>query len=168
MSYTLTGLPREVFAHLFAMNDAELATVGAQRVIADADRGFPCRVSLADARAGERLILLNYVSHDVPGPFRTAYAIYVRESCERAGRFVDVLPEVLTSRVLSLRGFASDGLIVTAVLAADGEGDAAVRRLFEDPHVAYIMAHFAAYGCFAARIERRDPATGGAQDGGAA
>src|SRR3546814_6946529 len=58
MTYAITGLSPEPFAPLFEMSDAELAARGARRVTADADRGFPCRISLEDARAGEELILL--------------------------------------------------------------------------------------------------------------
>lgn len=154
MTYMLSGLPRAPFAPYFAMSDAELAEAGARRVVAEADRGFPCRIGLRDAEAGERLVLLNYVSHDVAGPFRTTYAIYVSEEGEAAGPLVDALPDYLDSRPLSLRGFAKDGMIVTAVLSRPGEGDMAIRLLFADRRVTYIMAHFAAYGCFAARIER--------------
>ncbi|VWX54641.1 DUF1203 domain-containing protein [Novosphingobium sp. 9U] len=158
MTYTLTGLPRQAFEHFFGMTDAELAAAGARRIIADAERGFPCRIGLRDAHAGEPLILLNYVNHDVPGPFRTAYAIYVGPQSEPALPFVDRLPDTLDSRALSLRGFDADGLIVDAKLAHPGDGDMAIRLLFADTRVACILAHFAAYGCFAAQIERSDGA----------
>src|SRR3546814_3520640 len=74
MTYAITGLDPEPFAPLFAMSDAELAALGACRVTADADRGFPCRISLEDARAGEELILLHHVGYDVATPYRRAYA----------------------------------------------------------------------------------------------
>ena len=80
MTYAIEGLAREQFEPLFAMSDEELLARNARRVIADADRGFPCRVSLCDAKAGEALILLNHVSHDVATPFRSSYAIYVSET----------------------------------------------------------------------------------------
>jgi hypothetical protein len=154
MTYTLSGLPRALFAPYFAMSEDELARAGARRVIADSDRGFPCRIGLRDARVGERLILLQYVSHDVPGPYRSAYAIYVSEEGEPAAACVDALPDYLDRRPLSLRGFDEDGMVVIAVLSPAGEGDMAIRLLFADTRIAYILAHFAAYGCFAARIER--------------
>jgi hypothetical protein len=154
MTYTLAGLPREPFARSFEMSDDELVAAGARRVVADADRGYPCRIRLADAKAGESLIFLNYVSHDVPGPFRTAYAIYVGEQPGVPASFHDELPEQLADRALSLRAFGEDGLIVTGKLVGPHEADMAIRLLFADRRVAYIMAHFAAYGCLAARIER--------------
>ena len=49
MTFRITGLPAEDFTHLFALTDAELATQGAVRRVADhREPGFPCRVSLAD------------------------------------------------------------------------------------------------------------------------
>ena len=83
MHYRITGLDREPFAELFDMNDAALAERGAVRVTAAADKGWPCRISLEDAKAGEELILLNHLSHDVATPYRSSYAIYVRKAASR-------------------------------------------------------------------------------------
>lgn len=154
MAYRITGLTPDTFAPLFAMNDAELAARHARRVVADADAGFPCRVSLQDARAGETLVLLHHVSHDVATPYRSAYAIYVREGATQAGPFVDAVPPVFEGRPLGLRGFSADGTLVAAALALPGKADEAIRGLLAREDVAYIDAHNAAHGCFAARIER--------------
>ncbi len=153
MTYAITGLDPEPFAPLFAMNDAKLAAHNARRVTATADRGFPCRVSLCDARAGEELILLHHVSHAVATPYRSAYAIYVRAGVT-AAFYRDALPPVFEGRTLALRAFDAGGMLRTARLAGPGEVDGAIRALFADDATAYIDAHNAAYGCFAARIER--------------
>lgn len=161
MTYLVTGLAPEPFLPLAGLGDAALAARGARRVIASADSGYPCRITLADARAGEQLILLNHVSHDVPGPFRHAFAIYLRVAALKAGqaaaRYHDRPAPVFAGRPLALRGFAADGMLHAARLAAPGEADAAIRALFADPGVAYIHAHNAAHGCFAARIDREGP-----------
>ena len=153
MTYSITGLVAEQFAPLFAMDDAELAARGARRVTASADRGFPCRISLEDARAGEELILLHHVSHDVDTPYRSAYAIYVRPDVG-AATYCDAVPPVFEGRPIALRAFDSAGMLQTASLAAPGDADKAIRDLFDDDGIAYIDAHNAAHGCFAARIER--------------
>lgn len=154
MTYRITGLAPEPFAPLFALSDEELAVRGARRVIASADRGFPCRISLADAREGQELILLHHVSHDVETPYRSAYAIYVGEGAEQAGPFIDTTPPVFAGRPLALRGFGGDGMLKDARLAPPDAADRAIRDLFANPAIAYIDAHNAAHGCFAARIER--------------
>lgn len=154
MTYCITGLPRTSFTRYFAMNRQELAKWGARRVIADADRGFPCRVSLEDARAGESLILLNYISQDAATPYHTRYAIYVREQAAQSEPWVDRLPPVFHGRWFSLRGFDAHGMLLGASLAAPDETDQEIRKLFANGRIACIHAHNAAYGCFAARIER--------------
>jgi len=153
MTYAIRGLDPESFAPLFALDDAALAAINARRVTATADRGFPCRVSLDDAKAGEELILLHHTSHDVETPYRSAYAIYVRPGVE-AATYRDELPPVFEGRPLALRAFDAEGMLQTARLAGPGEADAAIRDLFADPGISYIDAHNAAHGCFAARIER--------------
>jgi hypothetical protein len=153
MAYRIEGLAPAAFDSLFSMTDGELAERGAVRVTADSPRGYPCRVSLADAAPGEELVLLNHVSHDVAGPFRTAYAIFVRKGAAPA-RFEDEPPAYLDTRTLGLRGFGADGMLKDALLAMPGEADAKIRALFAAPDIATIHAHSAAYGCFLARIER--------------
>ena len=153
MTYSIRGLSPESFAPLFALDDAALAAINARRVIATADRGFPCRISLEDARKGEELILLHHTSHDVATPYRSAYAIYVRSGVV-AARYRGETPPVFEGRPLALRAFDAGGMLQTARLAGPGEADGAIRDLFEDEGISYIDAHNAAYGCFAARIER--------------
>ena len=158
MTYSICGLAPASFTSLFSLSDAELAACGAVRVTASADRGFPCRVSLEDAHAGEQLILLHHTSHDVATPYRSSYAIYVRENAPSSAPFVDCTPPVFEGRPLGLRGFGEDGMLKDARLAVPGEADAAIRSLFADPQIAYIHAHNAAPGCFAARIDRFEDA----------
>lgn len=154
MTYRITGLARDDFAPLFELDDADLAERGALRVTATADKGFPCRVSLEDARTGETLILLNHVSHDVATPFRASHAIYVREDASEAAIPADRVPPVLDTRTISLRGFDISGMLRNALIAVPGETDARIREMFADAEIAYIHAHNAAPGCFAARVER--------------
>ncbi len=153
MSYRITGLDPAPFAALFALSDTDLAAQGARRVAATADRGFPCRVSLDDARAGDELILLHHVSHDVASPYRSAYAIYVRAGATQA-EFVGELPPVFAGRPLGLRGFDATGTLRDARLALPGEAEDKILDLFANPAIAYIHAHNAAHGCFAAKVER--------------
>jgi hypothetical protein len=153
MTYRIEGLAPEPFAALFAMGESELAERNARRVMADSPSGYPCRVSLRDAAPGEELLLLNHVSHEVPTPFRTAYAIYVRSGAEPAS-YVDEAPAYLDSRTLGLRGFDAEGMLRGGLLAMPGEADAKICELLARPEVAEIHAHNAVVGCFLARIER--------------
>ena len=153
MAYRIEGLAPAAFESLFSMTDGELAERNAVRVVADSPSGYPCRVSLENAAPGEELVLLNHVSNDVAGPFRTAYAIYVRKGAAPAA-YADETPAYLDSRTLSLRGFDEAGMLKNALLALPGGADAGIRALFEAPDIATVHAHSATYGCFLARIER--------------
>ena len=153
MTYRIQGLAPGPFRPLFEMNDDELREHRAVRVVASGS-GEPCRVSLRDAAAGERLILVNHVSQEADTPFRATHAIYVREKAEAAPAFEDELPLLLDRRNISLRAFDRDGMMVGAVLASAGQGDEAIRTLLTRPEVDEIHAHTQALGCFLARIER--------------
>jgi hypothetical protein len=154
MSFRIVGLPAETFRPLFALSDAELAARGAVRRIAD-DRqpGYPCRVSLTDSRAGDHLILVNYEHHAVNSPYRMRFAIYVREG-EETFEAVDEVPEQLRRRSLAARAFDADGMMVAWELVEGRDLETVIERLFANPRADYIHAHYAAAGCYAARIER--------------
>lgn len=154
MSYRITGLKRDQFEDYFGMDDSDLAKHSAVRVTAAADKGWPCRISLQDAKAGEHLILLNHVSHDVATPYRSAYAIYLRENAATVAEYVDETPPVFDGRPMAFRAFDANGMLRDAALALPGEADAKIRGLFDNADIAYIHAHNAAHGCFSATVER--------------
>ena len=154
MTYRIEGLDPAPFRPLFGLGDDALADRDAMRMPVTERPGFPCRVSLDDAAAGETVLLVNHVSHDVANPYRASHAIFVMEGAEQPARFEDEVPPALDRRILSLRAFDTQGMMIDATLAQPGEADAAIRALFENPDVSSIHAHNAIRGCFAARIER--------------
>jgi hypothetical protein len=154
MTYRITGLDAAPYKPLFGLSDQELADRGIVRMTVDEKPSFPCRVSLTDRDIGESVLLLNHVSHDVANPYRASHAIFITEIDQRAGEFVDEVPPVFETRVMSLRGFDKNGMMADAILAQPGEADAAIRQLFANPAIDTIHAHNAGRGCFAALIER--------------
>lgn len=153
MTYAIAGLAPAPFADLFTLSDSELAARNAMRVAVTTHPGYPCRVSLEDAAIGETVILLHHVSHDAATPYRSAYAIYIRDVGEAAD-YRGHLPPVMLGRPLGLRAFDSDGMLRDARLALPGQADTAIRGLFDNPSIAYIHAHNAAHGCFVAQVDR--------------
>ena len=153
MTYVVRGLDPTPYRHLFGLPQEELAKQGVVRMRVD-DPTYPCRVSLTDRAVGESVLLLNHVSHDVANPYRAAHAIFVTEADEAPAEYVDRIPPVFESRVLSLRGFDKDGMMADAILTQPGEADAGIRRLFANPDIETVHAHNATRGCFSAKIER--------------
>ena len=151
MSFRITGLPAENFAHLFTLSDDELAARGAVR--RTAEHPAPCRVSLTDATPGDEVILTNYEHHAVDSPYRMRFAIYVRQD-EATYDAVDEIPEQLRKRQLAARAFDRDGMLIGFELVAGNALETAIDRLLADPRAAYLHVHFAAPGCYAARVDR--------------
>lgn len=156
MSFQIHSLPAEDFADLFALSDAELADMNACRQIVQSKPGTPCRVSMADADVGETVILLNYEHQPAQSPYKATHAIFVREGARQAKLAVGVVPEVLRSRVISMRLFDSNHMMIDAdVLQGDGLA-AAITAAFENDQVSYAHLHNAKPGCFAASVTRAD------------
>lgn len=151
MSFRITGLPAEKFAPLFAMSDVELAEHGAVR--RTATHPAPCRVSLTDATPGDEVILTNYEHHAVDSPYRMRFAIYVRKGEETYDE-IDEIPEQLRKRTLAVRAFDANGMMVGWELAEGTNLEDAIERLLAKPSAAYLHVHYAAPGCYAARVDR--------------
>jgi hypothetical protein len=154
MSFRITGLSPEPFRHLFGLDDDALKAHGAIRCIVDKPNGFPERIELRDAEPGESLLLLNYTHQPADTPYHSRHAIYVREHAERAAGFHDEIPNVMHRRIIAVRAFDRNHMLIDADLATGGAIASLVERLLENPQAAYLHAHYAKYGCYAARIDR--------------
>ena len=153
MHFRVSGLPAEPFAELFSLSDEALAERRAVRMVADSDSGFPCRISLTDARRGQTLILLNFEHQPADSPYRSTYAIFVREGEEQYDR-TDEVPDQLRRRLLSVRGFDDQGMLLDADVTPGTELESLIDRLFDNRKIAYLHVHNARYGCYAARVDR--------------
>jgi len=152
--FQIHALEAARFAPLFGLADDELAAQRACRMTVDNVRGYPCRVSLTDAKPGERVILLNYEHQPSNNPFRSSHAIFVREKARQAHPGIDEVPEMLVARHLSIRGFDADDWLVDAGLAAGHAISSAIESTFANPEVAYIHLHNAKLGCYLAKVTR--------------
>jgi hypothetical protein len=155
MSFIVSGLPVAPFQHLFGLSEEALRAHGAIRYTSDAPVGYPCRITLEDTPVGETVLLLNYEHQSADTPYRARHAIYVREAAVETRTVVDEVPAPLAVRpYISLRAFDAEGMMLDADLAPGSELKAPIERLLALPGVAYLHAHYAGRGCYAAHIER--------------
>lgn len=154
MSFVVTGLSAEPYIRLYGLSDADLAEQGAYRYRADASPGFPDRIEMRDAQAGETLLLVNHASMDQDTPYKTSHAIFVLEGAQETYRAENTIPQVMHRRLLSLRAFDGAGMMLDAELAQGDAISETVERLLADNDVDSIHAHYALRGCYAGLIER--------------
>lgn len=154
MPFQLHALSGQLFEHLFALSDDDLHAQSARRIIADADVGYPCRISLQDAKIGDEVILANYKHLDGLTPYAASHAIYIRKGVERAVLAAGTVPEMLSSRLLSVRGFDAQDLMVDADIIEGDQLSAKLPAMFADPAIRFVDIHYAKRGCFAAKATR--------------
>jgi hypothetical protein len=154
MSFQIHALPSTQFEPLFAVSDGELAKVRATRMIVDAKPGYPCRVSLADAEIGETVILVNFEHQSADSPYQATHAIFVRENVEQAFPDIGTVPEVLETRLISIRAFDDSHYMIDADVIDGSNLSESIPVILQDPRVAYLHLHNAGAGCFAARVTR--------------
>jgi Protein of unknown function (DUF1203) len=153
MSFRVLGLSPAQFRHYFEMSDAALREIGALRVVADQPK-LPCRVSMEHAEVGEELLLVNYEHQPANTPYRAKHAIYVRKLADRAFEAVDIVPEILATRLLAVRAFDTEHMMVDAEVLEGVQAAELFERFFANPQTSYLQVHNARRGCYAARVER--------------
>ena len=154
MSFRIIGLSPEPFRPLFGLSDDELAAQGVKRYVADKPKAFPCRVEMRDAAPGQTVLLLNHVCQPASTPYRASHAIFVREGATETFDRVDAVPDVMRLRLLSLRAYDAEGMMLDADVVDGANLEPLIARLFANPEVSYIHAHNAKRGCYSGRIDR--------------
>lgn len=154
MSFRISGLDPAPFAHLYGLDAEALAAAGARRYLVDKTPGFPDRIEVRELEPGETAILVNYVHQPAETPYRASHAVFVREGATQAWSARDEVPGPIRRRTISLRAFDAAGDMIGAEVVEGREIESGIARLFADPAAAYLHAHYAAHGCYAARIDR--------------
>jgi hypothetical protein len=154
--FRVSGISADIVDQYRHLSDEELKKHRVLRRVADEKPGFPCRVSLEDAEIGESVLLLNF--EHLPGlsPYRSVGPIFVRESATETYSKTNEIPQVLRvpGRLLSMRAYDDQDLLVAAYVIESAEIDQTIQRLFGDSGAAYIHVHNAGPGCYSCRIDR--------------
>ncbi|WP_299819589.1 DUF1203 domain-containing protein [uncultured Roseibium sp.] len=152
--FQIHPLPAADFSYLDDLPESELAERNIQVHISDG--AFPCRVSLADAEAGERVFLLNFEHQPNGTPYRASHAIFVRQGAQESRPEPGSVPHSIASRLLSVRAFNARHEIIDAEVVEGENAADLIARFFANPEADYIHLHYARRGCFAARVTRAD------------
>jgi hypothetical protein len=161
------SLQPEGFASFFMLTDAALAARGMRRVRApeNPEIGYPCRVSLEFARAGEELLLVNHRHLDLATtPYRAEGPVFVRRGASAfAGQ--GAYPDIIMRREMAVRAYDHAGMMVEAELAAKDDLVRLTGEWLARGDVAHVDYHSARRGCFFCRA-RAVPSPDNAAFGG--
>ena len=150
----LSGLDHRQFEYLVEMDDSDLAARGIVRCVATQDHGFPCRISLVDARVGEELLLLPYTHLACTSPYRASGPVFIRCQAVRCVLPPGVVPPYVHRRQMSVRAYDAGAFMLSGQVCEGAEVAATLDQLFDDPHVHQVHLHNAGRGCYSCRAER--------------
>lgn len=122
-----------------------------------AQGGEPLRDCLRCARPGESILLASYCPFTKAGPYKEYGPVFVSALPQGMPR-LDLLPlagdEPYLPSCFVLRAYSHAERIVDACLSNAATATADLAAMFARDEVAFVLARFAAYGCYALRIER--------------
>jgi hypothetical protein len=126
-----------------------------------AQGGEPCRDVLRRALPGEALILASYCPFTQSGPYKEYGPIFVLANASSTPPDLTTLPMPdgaatgYLADIFVLRAYNNAEEIVDAQLASPDTTNAILDQFFSNPDVSFILVRFAAYGCYAFRLEQR-------------
>ena len=123
--------------------------------VADEKPSFPCRQCLRDAEVGEELLLVSHDPFRADSPYRSASPIFIHRRPCTPPADLQVLPEQLTIRQLSVRAFDADALMIDAAIVQGDQLEPTLLRMFEHEACDHIHVHNATRGCWAVRVDRK-------------
>ena len=120
--------------------------------------GEPCLDVFRRAEAGDALILASYCPFKKIGPYREYGPVFILAQATANVLPPPALPFYGTRPYLGsifvLRAYSHEEQIVDALLSTPGESLTHLERLFSDTRTDFVLARFAAYGCYSLRVER--------------
>jgi hypothetical protein len=146
---------------LLKIRDAGLDDQNQKVIKLAANSGEPCRDVLRRAMPGERLILASYCPFTVAGPYKEYGPVFVLEypSTELVDYRAIPLPkgrptDYLRDQPFVFRAYSKCENILTAELLDPSSAQLEMSKIFKNEQVEFILARYAAYGCYGFRIER--------------
>lgn len=118
---------------------------------------------LRRARRGEVLLLASYCPFTLSGPYKEYGPVYVLAQASNETLDFRTFPAKPQRDYLGaqfvLRAYSAQERIVDARLSTPDCAQQDLQALFAADSVAFVLVRFAAYGCYACRIERSAPMT---------
>lgn len=154
MDFRITGLSPAPFERFYGLSDAKLRVLNIVRYTVDETPGFPDRIEMREGRIGETMLLLNHIYQPANSPYKASHAVFVLEGATHKFDEINTIPEVMQHRILSLRAFDANGMMISADLAEGPKVEPLIQTQIALPNTAYIHAHNAKQGCYSGLIER--------------
>jgi len=123
--------------------------------------GEPCRDVLRRANVGEELILASYCPFSKAGPYKEYGAVFVLANQANESVNYDKFPLSTDSindyfgEILVLRAYDKKESIFDARIVTPANAEQTIGEFFQQAQVDFIIARFAAYGCYSLRLDRK-------------
>src|SRR5213595_191460 len=101
----------------------------------------PCRSCLTVFVPGEGRLLFSYAPNECDHPYNEIGPIYIHERECQPYTAYDAFPvELRTRQSITLRCYASDGMMIDGELVGQRPVEGVIETLFEDPRIKYLHA----------------------------
>ncbi|KGJ94840.1 DUF1203 domain-containing protein [Colwellia psychrerythraea] len=158
MNYKITPIRRDF---LIKVRQAGIDDQNQPVIRQVATGGEPCRDVLRRAAVGEELILASYCPFSIPGPYKEYGAVFVlaKQSSEWVNYDEFPIPNNATNdyfgEIFVLKAYDKYESIIAAQLVTPENVEQIITEYFQQTKASFLMARYAAYGCYSLRLDRK-------------
>ena len=153
-NFQVHSINAEEINSLLNLGENELKELNIVKSIVDENPGYPCRLSLQDAEIGEEVLLFTYEHHRVKSPYQSSGPIYVRTNAQRATLAKNEIPLMLKHRLLSLRVYDNDAMMIDARTVEGKDLKDTIQDVLANTQVEYMHIHNSGPGCYNCLVNR--------------
>lgn len=151
--FIIVGIKNK-FNNFFDLSEEELSSIGAVKKIVDEKPGYPCRVSLEDVEIGEEVVLFPFQHHETNSPYQARGPIFIGKNAKGPDVGVNEIPKMLLHRLLSLRAYDKNGMMIDAKTVEGEELRNSITTIFKNSEACYIQIHNSSPGCYNCQVNR--------------
>ncbi len=153
-SFQILGLKSTQLDSITNLSEQELKSRGIKKFTVDANPGYPCRLTLEDAKVGEEVLLFSYEHHNVDSPYRASGPVFMRTNGQEANLEINTIPKMLDHRLLSLRVYDQHSMMIDAETTKGDVLQDSIQSIFDNQNARYIQVHNAGPGCYNCQVNR--------------
>jgi hypothetical protein len=125
-----------------------------QKITVDQSPGYPCRLSLEDAKIGEEVYLFSHQPFTNENPYRETGPVFVRTEADQATLEPGQIPDMIKRRPIIVRSYSADETLLSGDPAEGEDVGQVIQQCLNREGVAFLHIRAALTGCYLCKVEQ--------------
>jgi hypothetical protein len=125
-----------------------------QKIVVDQSPGYPCRLSLKDAKVGEEVYLFSHRPFEGQNPYCEIGPVFVHAEATQARLAPNEIPDAIKCRPVIVRSYSADETLLSGDPADRENVEQVIEQCLDRDGVDFLHIRAALTGCYLCKVER--------------